>query len=510
MNNLKKMLTGIIAVMSVMTSAVSCSADKSQKAGPLVVTESTSSETTTITETTGNTDPTKPTESTTIAEDTKAPTTAQTTTPEETHNPPMFLTTTTQVTEPIQLGDPVDISNTEIVWLSDYDLNPELGKPRPVAVALFEDIFGGHIRYVQTSARDKYYTLSNMILSGEEVDMFEFEPEYFPKNVLSNQYQALDPYFRSMGFNTGIWNGMYDVIDSLEYRGEHYVIPYSLSNPSVLTYSRKLIRDYNLDDPYELYKQDKWDFNAFIKIMENYNKKTGKRAVNGSIGDMLIHSGGERIINYKNGKLINNINNASVRYAELLMQNMCRKSLYSTSWNEYYTTNTLFFAYDSWTLGTSNVMNPNMDLMVVPAPKPNKTNGKYIMCDFDAKMLVKNSTKGDAVATYIQCERIVATQPTYLQGAKEYALIPETDINGNIKSYITEEQYNALQEFVDTAEVTPVFEYGYGMNDRMSGAGGIMDVLANHYLTNSANETDWKNLRNLYYDTINGVIEEYK
>lgn len=494
MNNPKKMLAGIIAVISVMTSAVSCSADKSHKAGRLNI-EPTSSETTVTTELTE------------ITEETKA---TQTSTTENTHNPPAFITTTTQVTEPVPLEDPVDITGTEIVWLSDYDLNPQEGNPRSVAVALFEDIFGGHIRYVQTSARNKYTTLSAMILSGEEVDMFEYEQEDFPKGVLSDQYQPLDPYFRSMGMDTGIWNGMYDVIDSLEYKGGHYVIPYSLSNPSVLTYSRKLIKDYKLDDPYELYKKGKWDWNAFMKISESFSTKTNRYAVSGDIGSMLIHSGGEKVVNQKNGKLINNINNASLRYAELLMQNMYNKALYSTAWNEYYTTDTLFFAYDSWTLGTSNVMNPDMDLMVVPAPKFPKADRNYITCDFNAKMLVKNSEKGDAVATYIQCERIASTQPAYIQGAKEYALVPETTSDGAIKSYITEEQYDALQEFIDTSEVTPVFDYAYGMDDRLSGSGGIMEVLSNHYLANAGTETDWKNLRNSYYSIIREVIEAYK
>lgn len=491
MNNPQKMLAGIIATISVMTSAVSCSADKSHRTGKLNI-EPTSSYSDTADYAESITD------------------TTQTSENENEHNPPAFITTTPEIEEPLQLEDPVDITGTEIVWLSDYDLNPKEGDNRSVALSLFEDVFGGSIRYVHSSARNKFTTLSEMILSGEEVDMFEYEQEEFPKGAVSNQYQPLDPYFRSMGMNTGIWNGMYDVIDSLEYKGEHYVIPYSLSNPSVLTYSRKMIDDYKLDDPYELYKEGKWDWNAFMEISESFSNKTNQYAVNGDIGSMLIHSGGERIVNYKNGKLINNINNASVRYAELLMQSMYDKALYSTVWNEHYTADTLFFAYDSWTLGASNVMNPDMDLMVVPAPRAPEADKNYITCDFDAKMLVKNSTKGDAVATYIQCERIVATQPEYVQGAKEYALVPEVYSDGSLKSYITEEQYDALQEFIDTSEVTPVFDYAYGMGDRISGSGGIMEGLSNTFLINKGSEADWKNLRNSYHSIIREVMEEYK
>lgn len=475
MNNVRKMLAGIIAGMSVTTSAVSCSADKSHKAGYLSI-EPTSAETTT---------------ETAISEiKTK--------------------TTIPETEEPTQPEEPVDIHGTEIVWLSDYDLNPKDGADRSVAVALFEDVFGGKIKYVQTSARNKFTTLSSMILSGEEVDMFEYEHGEFPKGAVSKQYQPLDKYFRSMGMNTGIWDDMTDVIDSLEYKNEHYVIPYSLSNPTVMTYSRKVINDNKLQDPYELYKKGNWNWNTFIELSEKYRTKTGKPAVRGNLGNPLIHSTGRRIIDYNNGNLFNNITDPKISTAELFMQDIASKSLYSSYWNEYYTTDTLFFVYDSWILGTSNVKNPEMDLMVVPVPKSPDADSNYVMCDFNAKMLVQNSRKGDAVATYIQCERIAVTQEEYRQGAKEYALIPETSSNGTVKSYITEEQYDALQTFLDPSEITPVFEYADGMGDRLSGSGGVTESISNTFLINGGSENDWKNLRSSCFSTIREVIGEYK
>lgn len=479
MNNPRKMLTGIIAVISVMTSAVSCSSDSDHTAGRLSV------------------EPTSAGESTETITSEIPEISSQT-------NP-------TESVEPPEPEEPIDIHGTEIVWLSDYDLNPEEGAQRSVAVALFEDVFGGKIKYVQTSARNRFTTLSSMILSGEEVDMFEYEQGEFPKGALTKQYQPLDPYFRSMGMEKGIWDDMTDVIDSLEYKNKHYVIPYSISDPVVMTYSRKLIKDNKLQDPYELYKKDQWDWDTFLELSEKFTKKTGKPAVRGNLGNALIHSTGSRIINYNsNGKLFNNITDPCITTAELFMQDMSAKKLYSSYWYEYYTTDTLFFAYDSWILGTSNVQNPEMDLMVVPVPKYPDADGYYIMCDFNAKMLVQNSRKGDAVATYIQCERIAASLEEYKKGAKEYALIPETSSNGTVKSYITEEQYDALQSFTDPLQVTPVFEYAGGMDDRLSGSGGLIENISNTFLINGGNEDDWKNLRNSCFSTLREVIGEYK
>lgn len=497
MKKIKKMLTVITAILAVMTPAVSCSADKSHKAGSLSIPETTSAETTAEETTTEET-----TTATTAKKTTERKTTAKTT----------KETTTEPETEPEAVpaqdyGEPADIRGMEIVWLSDYDLNAQVGQERPTPVALFEDLYGGKIRFVQTSLKNKYNTLSAMILAGDEVDMFEYEEGEFPKGVLSQQFQALDPYFRSMGMNYDIWENMEDIIESLEYKGEHYVIPYSFSNPVVMTYSRKLIRDYGLDDPYELYQNDQWNWDTFMNIAESYRSKTGKPAVRGDLGNSLIHSSGYRLIGYRNGKLVSNINHAPLRYAELFMQEIGRKSLYSTTWSDSYTTETLFFVNNSWTLGTSNVNNSGMDLMVVPVPKDPDVEGNYIICDLDAKLLVKNSTKGDAVATYIMCERIVASQPEYKAGAKAYATTPVTSSSGAVKSYITAEQYDALESFLDPAKVTPVFDYIWGMN---STADGIMESLSNTFLINGGSENDWKNLRNSYYGAINEVINEYQ
>lgn len=490
MNNTKKMLSGIIAVISVMTSAVSCNTTTSHTTGSLSI-EPTSAESS-IVETTKET--TMETTSETIVTETTTTTT----------------TTTPEVEEPVPLEDPVDVHGTEIVWLSDYDLNPQAGSERPVAVALFEDVFGGKIKFVQTSARNKLTTLSQMLISGEEVDMFGYEYGEFPKGVLSEQYQPLDPYFRSMGMNYNIWDDMEETIDMFEYKNQHYVIPTSLSNPTVLMYSRSIIKNYDLDDPYELYKKGQWNWDTFLDISGKYRTKTNKPAIRGNIGSSALHSGGGRVISNYNGKLVNNVNSAPVRYAELFMQELSSQSLYSSAWGESYTTDTLFFAYDSWALGTSNVYNPDMDLMIVPFPKSPKAEKYSVVCDFNAKMLVKNSTKGDAVATYIQCERIAATQEDYKEAAKQYAIQPEKSSNGAIKSYITAEQYDALQEFTDPSKITPVFDYGYGMNDSISGSGGVMANLENTFLINGGSESDWKILRNSCSDIIKEVIKEYQ
>lgn len=464
MKNVKKTLAGIIAVIAVMTSAVSC---KKNVTGNLSV--------------------------------------------ESSEKPIAMLPETSE-----EIGEPADISGTEIVWLSDYDLNPtEEGGSRSVALSLFEDVFGGKVKFVYTPAEEKFTRLESMILSGEEVDMFEYDTSAVPDGVKKNLYEPLDPYFNSLEINSGIWDDMSDVIDAFEYDDKHYVIPYSLSNPVVLTYSRKMIEENELDDPYELYKKGKWDWDTFMKMMEKFKANTGGYGINGYVGESLIHSTGFNIVKYQNGKLFNNVAVAPIKEAEAFMQEIANKNLYLSYRNDSFPSgkSTLFFAAPFWTIGVSNVRCPDMDFTAVPFPKYPKADGNYVVCDFDAKMLVKNSKKGDAVATYIKCERFAEIQEEYEEPKKEQALLPQTNGVGAVISQLTSEQYDILQEYTDPSVIKPVVDFAYGMGDAMyssAGSEGIIDQIEKNMLLSGGTFEVWRDLRDSCAKAIKQEIKRLK
>lgn len=410
------------------------------------------------------------------------------------------------------IDPPADITGTEIVWLADYDLNPEPNGQRSVAVSLFEDVYGGKIRYVHTSREEKFTRLSSMILSGEEVDMFEYDPSALPDGVFRNQFDALDPYFPSLEIQNGIWDDMLGVIESFKYKGKHYVIPYDVTNSTVLTYSRKMIKENKLSDPYTLYKQGKWDWDSFMQIMEAFHRKTNGIGINGLCGEAIIHSSGHTLVNYRNGKLVNNTASEPIKEAEEFMQKLSNKNLYSSYRNESFPTgaNTLFYASPDWTVGVSNVKSVGMDFMVVPFPKYPDSEEYFRTYEYSAKMLVKNSKKGDAVATYIKCERSAVTQADYKKPAKDYATAPKTNGYGVKISQLTAEQYDALQEYKDLTKFTPVVDFAHGMGTAMytsEDSLGVVDRLEKDMLVTGGTEKDWADLRNTYKGIINGEAD---
>lgn len=411
----------------------------------------------------------------------------------------------------------VDISGQTITWLSDYDLNPQNNKDRSVALSLFEDVYGAKINFVRAVSTEKSAKLASMILSGEEVDMYPYEWDAVPNGVMKEQYQPLDPYFDVMGIDEELWDDMRDVIDMFEYDGQHYVVPYVTSSPLVVTYSWKMIEAEGLKDPYELYLDGKWDWDAMMDMMESFvaGKKDGETryGINGWFGQAIIQSTGHTVVNYENGRFENNIDDPEIERAELFMQDIAEKKLYDAEWRGCFPEDgsTLFYAMGDWSLGESNAKNPESDLMVVPFPKSPNADKNYLCCNFAAKMLVKGSDKGEAVAAYIKCERLAAAQEEYRELEKQKALIVEKGASGIVKSFVTEEQYDALRSYLEPENSTPMFDFGYGMGERMYGSGdysyetrGVMNNLESALLEGNANVDSWEALR----DAWSGVIDE--
>ncbi len=441
-----------------------------------------------------------------------------------------YFTDTSYVSDYIQ-NDPLlqEVQGTTIYWLSYYDVNPQNNQDRSVALSLFEDEYGGKVEYISCTSENKFDLLASRILSGDPVDMFPYEWEALPSGVLKDQYQPLDDY---IDLDDEIWDGIKDVIDMYEYNGKHYVVPYSICNPLVITYSRRMCEENGLPDPYELYKKGEWDWDAFMDMMTSFVNGASdgetRYGINGWFGQAMIQSTGETVINYDGESFSNNIKSEAIEEAENVMEDIMRQGLYDPSWHGYLNNDgsTLFFAMSDWALGDSNVLNepePEInedgfaesgDLMIVPFPKAPGADEYYLNCSFAGKMLVKNSENGAAVGAYIKCERLAAITEEYAADAKQKSLIVEKNAAGVIKSYVTEEQYDAICEYTDPENITPVFDFGYGMGSRMFGDGdytyetrGIMDNITAALL--NGEKDSWAVIRDEWSPVIDDIIAEY-
>lgn len=407
-------------------------------------------------------------------------------------------------------------TSMEIYWLSDYDINPAEGEKRSTALSLFEDVYNGKVTYLPTTAEDKYNELASQINAGAAVDMFPYDAKVFPDGVMRDLFAPLDPYYEDLGMDSGIWDEMSGVIDMFAYKGQHYVMPYSISDPFVLTYSRKLMQSEGIDDPRKLWQEGKWDWNALKSMIEKFksnNPGAYRIGINGWYGQAALASTGHRVVEFDGNTLKNNIYDPEIANAVSLTNDILLNGWYSANWRDTFPTdfNTLFLASTDWTLPISNAANPEADLMIVPFPKEPNADKNYISCNFDARMLVKNSDNSNAVATYIKCERLAASDETMKKKTKEYATTVHKNQSGTFRSFVTEEQYDALMEYTDLSKVTPVFDYGYGMGDAMTGYGAYTNDTrgAMYRITDTEVGKDWEAIKNTFSPVIDEQIAQY-
>lgn len=470
MSTLKKALTGIMAMTLILSTAVSCDKKKSDSS-------------------------------------------------ENGDSAPSGGVATHPVTEPVT----EDPDKMTITWLGDFSLCPEAGEPRSTALALFEDQYGGKINYIRSTSSENLLILDSMIASGEPLDLFPYYPEYFPQGVIKDRFEPLDPYFDTLEYNTDLWKDISPAAEAFAYDGQHYVLPYSMSDPLVLTYSRKVMEENGFEDPYKLYTEGKWNWKVFMEMMEKFVAEpspdwTPKYGIGGIFGQGVIPSAGKTVVSYENGKFVSNIMSAEIQSAQELMGSISAKNLWRRDVIGSFPTNgcTLFYADNGWSIGQSNAQNPDRDIMIVPFPKSESASGYTFSGRYNARMLVKNAKNPEAAATYIKCERLAASDPNCLESAKKQALAEVKTSAGIVRSSMTEEQYDALMSYCDPKNLAPAVEFGYGMGETMNTMGaytyetrGAINNLEMKMLEVNPAEFKWEDMRSSCKSIIDKALAEY-
>ena len=81
---------------------------------------------------------------------------------------------------------------------------------------------------------------------------------------------------------------------------------------------------------------------------------------------------------------------------------------------------------------------------------------------------------------------------------------------------MTEEQYDAIQSYLDPENITPMFDFGYGMGDEMYGSGeytyetrGVMDNLEKALLEGGEQVDSWATLRDAWTGVVTEKVNEF-
>lgn len=387
-----------------------------------------------------------------------------------------------------------------LVWMSHYDLNPDEGKERSNALAMFEDQFGGKIVYENVSWDNRMDKLAVSVMSGKSPDIVPFDWMTFPADMKKGVFQPVDSI---VDYSSDLWKDMADEADMFMYKDKHYVAMYSVNATTLFAYDKTLVEQEGIDDPWELYKNGQWDWDNFRRIMREFcNRGEERWGICDAFEQAIVQSTGETMVTYKDGKFVTNYNNANIDRAMEFVNGLAKDGLINNAWVDpsaaFANGDTLFIGGASWIIDgcIKSVRTTDHEIGIVPTPRDAQADDYYAPMDPGTHLWVAGSTKEKAVKTWFECNRLVSSDPSYEAKNKENTLAT---------THWTDELYEKNSE-INSSSFKRTYEYGQYISDTSK------DIVNQFYDCARYNDIDhetWTNLRTSFDTTLQSIIDDF-
>ncbi|MGN1090108.1 MAG: ABC transporter substrate-binding protein [Huintestinicola sp.] len=361
----------------------------------------------------------------------------------------------------------VDISGKTLKWMGFYDLNPTNDSPeRSPELALFEDTYGAKIEYMVTTNGTRFDDLATAILGGNPPDIFAYEWRTFPYDISKGQFQAIDSL---IDWEEPKWADVKDIADKFIWKGEHYIAPlgYSFNDTQVLMYNTSTVENEGFEDPYQLYLDGKWDWDHFVDMMKTYvengdgNERYG---IGGWWANAFVYTAGDTMVTYDGNKFTNNLRSAQIEKAQIVLEDIFKSNLIKRGWiggeSAFVDDDLLFYSMGTWAYNAAALSRPDDTIQIVPFPKNPDLDTYYVSNKVYSYMWVRGSENGDCVKAWLDCNRTVNFEDTYVEATKQKFL-------ANNEGW-TSEMYDLAMDFYDDSKFTQAYDYGYGLSTYMS------------------------------------------
>ena len=405
-------------------------------------------------------------------------------------------------------------AESEILYLGENDINPTRGnKEKSTELTLFEQK-GGKIRYQSTSNEDRFDNLAAAVLAKNDIpDIFKYEWLAFPSQVVKDMYQPIDSI---VDFESDLWKTSKETADQFVLGGKHFVAPLGNVASSMLCYDIDVIEAEGLDDPYELYLNGEWTWDAWEKIMAEYvDNGTGddlRYGVNGFFRNHIVQQTGKNLVTYDaaTNSFSSNLFDADIEKGQSFLYDLMKDGLILNGWigsaRDCFTQNCLFYGMGEWAYTGSLSPKEDEHWGIVPMPQYTSNPQKITTSDMTAYMWVNGSTKADAVRIWFECNRIAKTDPQYQKTNKDKFM--------ENNPYWTDEMYDVKMDVVSD-DYLMIFDYAFGvstnMGDRKAFDGNqcLVDYLYNGSSTqdDDGNQPTWSSVREQYSPVVDKELE---
>jgi multiple sugar transport system substrate-binding protein len=186
----------------------------------------------------------------------------------------------------------------------------------------FEDATGIDIEFVYADEANYLNKLASMKASGNAPEIACIRPSDYPLSILQDYFLPLTD--EDMALDPTVYD--LDTMASLAWDGENYgFVAYksTKTNYGLLLYNQDIFDQYGVTDPYTMWRNGNWNWDSFVTMAQDIQKKSGITALTAEYhGYLLSLTAGEDCVAMKNGKLVNNADSANLRNAYRWLNNL--------------------------------------------------------------------------------------------------------------------------------------------------------------------------------------------
>lgn len=361
-----------------------------------------------------------------------------------------------------QLEDPEMKVEKRIKWLAWYNI-----QEATPAGELFKSVYGipetgddpdavGNIfEWENVAYVDRYTKLATNIQADMSPDMFPFEGTDFPIGIIKGRYQPVDEL---LDLSLPKWQGAKDLMDQYKVNGKYYCAFWEITLGSLMWYKKSAIAEIDAEDPQELFKQGKWDWDAFLDIGRKWQQSGTEDAPRylydgWGVETNFMLSTGVPLVSMDGGKMTLNLHDPNIERAVQLIETLDNENLpwpraeqgWTISPRSWINNQNLFFCEGIWRYegngwnGKSDTDEdkkkmqsadglkdyrirfkwPEDEIRVVPFPKDPKADKHYVQLKQDSFMWVKGSKNPNGVKAWIDCSVTASLDPKTTEAAKQ-------------------------------------------------------------------------------------------
>ena len=415
-------------------------------------------------------------------------------------------------------------ANSVVKWCAHYDPFQNYSADEIVNTGFytFTEKYGGSLDWVEVLYETRWDQLGQHLLGGTPPDLFPGETAVFPTYVMNAMFAPINKY---IDLDDPLWGEMKDYMYNYFSLGDNaYVAVVSADYGEVVPYNRRVINEFGLEDPAELYYNDEWTWDKFYEMCVDFSDPDMDRyALDGwYYSASLFDSSGKQLVvkDPVTGHFSSNVDDPSFEriatYLDDLNKNECTYPWFSNGWNCRNDSATgagvkdglcLFWIVAPWGFTAPVAENANTwgdtntELMFVPLPRDQYGDGNYYMASNpNAFCIINGANNAEGAALIISCARFQAIDPVVKAIDKRQL----------------QETYGWTEEMCDMADEcyrlansgSPMINYNAGYGKDLAGIisyEGTMKAIGH---TTSRSGSTWAQLKEANADRVSYYCDE--